>query len=287
MNDQAFKLRQMINKVNISNKGTNVITVTSGKGGVGKSTFVANFAIELSKKGFRVLIIDADFGLSNIDIIFGMNPPYNLHHVLTGEKTINEIIAKGPYNIGVISGGSGVYDLLRLETEQLKILITSLLKLENIADIIIFDTGAGISENILNLIKSSNETIIVITPEPTSLIDAYAMLKTISYVENSTRLRIVINKAESEKEAKETLKNFINVAKNYLRINLEELGYIMDDDNVIKSVKEQNPFVISYSSSDASRNIENIVDNYLEISSSTNDKAGVKRFLELLFKIGR
>jgi len=284
MNDQASRLRQLLNRVNISNKGTSVITVTSGKGGVGKSTFVANFAIELSKKGFKVLIIDADFGLSNIDIIFGMNPPFNLHHVITGQKTISEIIAKGPFNIGVISGGSGVYDLLRLESEQLKVLVSSLLKLENMADIIIFDTGAGISENILSLIKSSNETIIVITPEPTSLIDAYAMLKTVSLVDNSSRVRMVINKVESEKEAKETLHNFINVVKNYLKINIEELGFIMNDNNVIKSVKEQNPFVISYSASTASKNMENIVDTYLDISSNTNEKAGIKRFLELLFK---
>ena len=173
-------------------KGARIITVTSGKGGVGKSNFTVNFSIELAKRGKKVLIIDADFGLSNIDVILGITPEFNLSDVLKKDKRMYEVITEGPYGVKFISGGSGVLDLLSLDDDGLELFLNGMNDLEKDVDFIIFDTGAGINDNFLKLMQASDEVVLVTTPEPPAIVDAYALFKTLILLDKSARIRMLL-----------------------------------------------------------------------------------------------
>ncbi|NLX70518.1 MAG: MinD/ParA family protein, partial [Clostridiales bacterium] len=171
--DQAEKLRQIVQelklkKTSMEPKEARIIAVTSGKGGVGKTNFTLNCGIALKKIGYRVLIIDADFGLANIDVMLGITPKYNLFHVIDGKRKIQDVITEGPCGIKFISGGSGIWELINLSSHKLEEFMVMLEGLDNIADIILIDTGAGVSERILKMVLAANEVIIITTPEPTA-----------------------------------------------------------------------------------------------------------------------
>ncbi|MCX7714804.1 MAG: MinD/ParA family protein [Clostridia bacterium] len=291
MLDQAQMLRNYINgrrredKQDESGqkKGAKIISVTSGKGGVGKTNFTVNFAIELAKRGNKVLIIDADFGLSNIDVIMGIIPKYDLSYVLRREKHLAEIMNEGPFGVKFISGGSGVYDLLSLDREDIEYFLNELLYLDNIVDTIIFDTGAGINENNIQLIRSSNEVILVTTTEPTAIVDAYALAKTVFRNDTGAKIRLVINKADSAGEARRITDNFSSVTNSYLNAGIEELGYILEDANVSRAVKMQKPFVMSFPNTTASKNMANITTRFLNLSTE-NDRFGLKSFFQKMLK---
>ena len=270
MNDQASALRQIVHNIKQQRSrapetGARVVTVTSGKGGVGKTSFTVNFAIALSKKGLRVLILDADFGLSNVDVVMGVTPKYDLTWVINNDGEIKDVITEGPNGVRFISGGSGVFDLLNLSPSQISVFINKLFKMEDLADVIIFDTGAGISNNILRLIEASHEVIVVTTPEPTSIMDAYALLKSIGAGNKHARIRLVMNKAESVEDAEKSLATFSGVVSQYLKIQLETLGYVLNDPVVGKSVRLQSPFVVSNPRSAPSRNIDGIAWRFLDV----------------------
>ena len=182
--DQAENLRNQVraNTQQSSKKPqiARVITVTSGKGGVGKSSVSINLAIQLSRQGKKVIVFDADFGLANIEVMLGLRPEYNLADLMFRGKTLKDIITYGPENIGFISGGSGINELANMTKEQIYSLIQRLYELDNMADIIIVDTGAGISDAVLEFVAASEEVLLVATPEPTSITDAYALLKTLN-----------------------------------------------------------------------------------------------------------
>lgn len=279
----ALYKKEDVKKINKKpGNGTKIITVTSGKGGVGKTNFTVNFAIELSKKGNKVLIIDADFGLSNVDVILGTSPRYDLSHVINRQKGILDIISEGPSGIKYVSGGSGVHDLISLNKRDLIYFLNELQKLESIAAIIIFDSSAGINEKTIQLIKASDETILITTPEPTAIIDAYALVKTVFRYDKNIKIKLLVNKANSAMEANKIISNFTNVAKRYINAELENLGYILDDNCISKAVKMQKPFVISYPRSAASKSIMNIAAAYL--NESKNSTGGeLKSFFMKLF----
>ncbi len=294
MQDQAQLLKEYIKKRQQSEsepkeekvkkqKCAKILSVTSGKGGVGKSNFTVNFALELAKSGHKVLIIDADFGLSNVDVILGITPKYDLSHVIRREKHLIEVICDGPYGVEFISGGSGVYDLLALGSEEIDYVLNELLTLDDMVDTIIFDTGAGINENNIQLIGASNEVVLVTTPEPPAIVDAYALAKTLHGTNSTAKIRLVINRAESKDEATKIMGNFINVAENYLKINIEELGFITDDSAVVKSVKAQKPFVIGFPNSHAARDVENIAKKYMEVPISQNS-GGLRSFIQKILR---
>ena len=179
--DQAEKLRSLIKAQNKEKTGlARVITVTSGKGGVGKSSVAINLAMQFRKQGKSVIIFDADFGLANIEVMFGAIPKYNLADMIFRGKTFKDIIVNGPDDIGFISGGSGINGLGNMNREQVQYLVYKLKELETLADIIIIDTGAGISDTVLEFVASSGEVLLVTTPEPTSITDAYALLKALN-----------------------------------------------------------------------------------------------------------
>lgn len=282
MRDQADRLRQMVASARHRANGARVVTITSGKGGVGKSSFTLNFAISLSRRGYRVLIIDADFGLSNIDVMSAVNPKHDLSSVLKRQKRLREIIASGPDGVGIISGGSGVDELVRMNEYQLERIMGELLQLDDVADIILFDTGAGISPNILRLVRSSNEVILVTTPEPTAIMDAYALLKTVSQMDYGCRIRLIVNKTDTDQEARTTQQNLERASSSYLGMNIESLGSIPNDPMVIRAVKEQVPFVVAHPNGIAAQGMEAVVRKFLELPEPP-ERRGMKRFFDYFF----
>ena len=261
--DQAEKLRQIVQelklkKTSMEPKEDRIIAVTSGKGGVGKTNFILNCGIALKKIGYRVLIIDADFGLANIDVMLGITPKYNLFHVIDGKRKIQDVITEGPCGIKFISGGSGIWELINLSSHKLEEFMVMLEGLDNIADIILIDTGAGVSERILKMVLAANEVIIITTPEPTAITDAYALVKSAVSINRDVTFRLVINRAENQREANAVMDNFINVSNKFLDVKLQPLGYILYDDSVMKSTKQQKPFVIEYPKSQAAKQLNDI-----------------------------
>jgi len=267
--DQAAKLRELINSRRMyskqtttrkdnSIKDTRVICITSGKGGVGKTNFTINLGMELTKLNKKVVIIDADLGLANIDVILGTVPKYTLLDIIHNNKSIEDVIMNGPNGIKVISGGSGVLELVDMPLTSIQKLIEKFNSINNYADIILIDTGAGLSNSVLSFVLSAQEVIVITTPEPTSITDAYAMIKTINLKEKNKKIKVIINRVENISEGNIAFEKLYNASKRFLSIDLEKLGYVLDDNNVSKSVKKQRPFTIEYPNSIASKNIKNI-----------------------------
>lgn len=286
MTDQAFKLRELINvnnsdSVEEENEDARIIAISSGKGGVGKTSFTVNLAIALSNFNKKVSIIDADLGLANIDILMGLVPRYSLNHVLKLEKTLEEILIEGPNGIKIISGGSGVMDLVDLDQEELNALIDGLEYLNKDSDYILIDTGAGLNSSVLSFIQAAQEVVVVITSDPTSITDAYALIKNIKDLDIS--IKIVVNRIESNKEGIEVFQKINSATKKFLDFNLESIGYIYEDSNVKKSVKSQIPFMIKYPNSLASKGVELIAYNVNNNTSYSNNAKRFSRFIKKIF----
>lgn len=242
--DQAEQLR--IIKANMQSRPlARVITVTSGKGGVGKSNTAINLAIQFRKMGKRVIILDADFGLANIEIMFGAVPKHNLYDLIYQGKNIKDIITWGPMEVGFISGGSGIAGMANLSREYLTYIINNLAELDAIADIIIVDTGAGISDAVLEFLVASGEILLVTTPEPTSITDSYSLLKALyrhpRFKEEDTKVKMIANRVNKAAEG-ENLYNKLNVViTRYLKIPMTYLGYIPQDIQLSNAVMQQTP----------------------------------------------
>jgi flagellar biosynthesis protein FlhG len=287
MKDQAEGLRNLIQIQNDKGtKATRIITVTSGKGGVGKSNFTLNFALTLQSKGYKVLVFDADIGLANIDVLMGISSKYNLYHLLKKEKTIWEIIQKGYNDLDFIAGGSGFNDLLRLTDDELNYFAEQVMQLNGYVDFIIFDTGAGLSKETLKFILAAEEAFVVTTPEPTSITDAYAIIKMVNSMGHDVSFKLVINRVTDTKEGKHTADKISLVAKQFLDIQIPTLGFVDDDVAVSKAVKKQIPFTVAFPNSAASRSLQLLVDNYMNgyrvIDTPTS---GVKGFLNKMMKL--
>lgn len=283
MIDQAEQLRKRVSQQIQHSGSTRVIAVTSGKGGVGKTSFSVNLAIQLCKRGKRVVIIDADFGLANVEIMLGIRPRYNMADLIYHEMNVDDIITKGPLDIGFISGGSGVQDMVNLDKEQVKILIPKLVRLDSLADVIIIDTGAGISDSVLEFVLSSPEVIIVATPEPTSITDAYSLLKTVNrskdFMVEEKKIQIVSNRVGSKDEGKEIYNKLNIVSTKFLNIHLEYLGAIMQDPNASKAVIEQKPVSLAFPNSISTRCYQEIGNKLLEIDEVMDEpKEGIATF---------
>ncbi|MBR1744093.1 MAG: MinD/ParA family protein [Lachnospiraceae bacterium] len=255
--DQAEQLRNIIKEQNKKKHLARVITVTSGKGGVGKSNISVNLAIQLSRLNKRVVVLDADFGLANIEIMLGIRPEYNLADVMFRGKDLQSIITKGPEDIGFISGGSGLKELTNLDSDQVRSLVRTMYELDNIADVVIVDTGAGISKTVIDLVMSSAEVVLVATPEPTSITDAYALLKTLCRREefdvSKTKVYMVANRTHGYKEGKELYDKLNMVVQKFLKMNMYYIGHIPSDDKLFQAVMKQQPVSVSYPNASSSR----------------------------------
>jgi len=295
MKDQAERLREIISSIKNYNEdsnstgsltdkpGSRVIAITSGKGGVGKTNFTVNLGIVFSQMGLRVVIIDADLGLANVDVVMGKMSKYNLSDVINSNRDILEILEEGPNGIKFVSGGSGVQELVKLDKTQLVDLLMKLGKLDEVADIILIDTGAGLSENVISFVHAAREVILITTPEPTSITDAYALIKTITHKDKSKNIKVVVNKADNAAEAFNILDKLNVVTQKFLGVKLHKLGYILNDTSVVKAVKLQQPFVISFTRSEASKNMSDIAMTLMDNKEvSANSVSGFKTFINKL-----
>lgn len=291
--DQAEKLRAIIkqqNQINISN--ARIITVTSGKGGVGKSSISINLALQFRRQGKRVIIFDADFGLANIEVMFGVIPKYSLADLIFKGKELKEIITEGPEGVQFVSGGSGIAKLVNLDHEQIKRMVYKLSELESMADVIIIDTGAGISHSVLEFVAASPEVILVTTPEPTSITDSYALLKSLSmfpgYEPENGKVMIVANKVSSQAESKNIYDKLSAVVSRFLNINLEYLGAVPQDASITKAIMKQKPVTLAYPQAEASMAFVEIIETLENGETGVpHQKKGVSRFFGNVFSFHR
>lgn len=271
--DQAEQLRNIIKAGAYTQRPmARVITITSGKGGVGKSNTAINLAIQLKKRGKRVVILDADFGLANIEIMFGTIPKHNLCDLIYQGKNITEIITWGPDEIGFISGGSGIAGLSNLSREYLTYIIQNLAQLDAIADVIIVDTGAGIAEAVMEFLVASGEIIVVTTPEPTSITDSYSLLKALNRHprfsrENST-IKVIANRVSGESEADSLFNKLNTVVTRYLSLPIEYLGAIPYDKMLSTAVMQQMPVSLAHPNARSAKAYEEIADRLMNLEQS-------------------
>lgn len=247
--DQAEQLRNIIKASSHPQRPlARVITVTSGKGGVGKSNTSINLAIQFRKMEQKVIILDADFGLANIEIMFGTMPKHNLSDLIYQGKNMKEIITWGPMDVGFISGGSGITGLSNLTKDNIMSIIKNLAELDTIADTIIIDTGAGISDSVLEFLVASQEILLVTTPEPTSITDSYSLLKALSkhphFNKDETKIKMIANKVQKSNDGENLFNKLYSVVTRYLKIPMEYLGEIPEDGQLSKAVMQQKPVSI-------------------------------------------
>lgn len=299
MKDQAEKLRQIIENLKLKQaaiqqevppvpvkRNARVITITSGKGGVGKTNVTVNLAIALSQLGLRVTILDADFGLANIDVLFGIIPKNTLVDVIYGKKNIFEVLSDGPNNIKFISGGSGVEDLVKLDKQQVEKFVENISLLDKLSDIILIDTAAGLSDHVMSFVMAADEVLLITTPEPTSITDAYALVKMVANRDKEKKIQVIVNRAESEYEANDIMNKLSMVADRFLNLKLTPFGYIMQDENVMRAVKMQQPFSLSFPKSAATKSIAEISKKIARIGEEKidNGSTGIKGFIGRLLR---
>ncbi|ATF14157.1 MULTISPECIES: MinD/ParA family protein [Brevibacillus] len=282
MRDQAEQLRERMLQ-NKKTRPTRLVTVTSGKGGVGKSNFSLNFGLGLIEKGHKAVLFDLDLGLANLDVLMGITPKKHLFHLLEPDTTVWDIIEHGPGGLEFIAGGSGFTQIMQLDDHKLDRLFSHLDPLQGYADTIIFDTGAGFSKESMRFMLSSDEVILVTTPEPPAITDAYAVIKMLHARNPAVSIRLVINRASSEREGKMTADKLAMVSKRFLNLDIQSLGYVSDDPYVSKAVKMQRPFLLTYPQSQAARSIRNLVERYLDRPGTSDASvSGLNGFLAKL-----
>jgi flagellar biosynthesis protein FlhG len=276
MEDQAEKLREIMKR---KKEGTvpsksqsaktsvksadrpRVITVTSGKGGVGKTNLSVNMALAFARLGKKVIVMDADLGLANVNVMLNMIPKYNLYHVIKKQKTIREILVETEYGISIVAGASGFSQIANMGEEDRKDFISELDSLSN-ADIIIIDTSAGVSSNVLDFIAAADDAVIITTPEPTAITDAYGIIKIIAteYDALNMGLKLVVNRAKGAAQAKGVADRMINIAGQFLNLKVDYLGFIYDDVSVPHAVLRQKPFMVVDPKCKASICVQHIVE---------------------------
>ena len=276
MADQAENLRQMVQASGgvsgtIGRPLARVITVTSGKGDVGKSNTSINLAIQFRNLGKRVIILDADFGLANIEIMFGTVPNHNLSDLIYQGKNIKDIITWGPGDVGFISGGSGIAGLSNLSRDYLTYIIRNLAELDAIADVIIIDTGAGISEAVLEFLVASGEILLVTTPEPTSITDSYSLLKALNrhprFSRENTKIKVLTNRVGNDREGDLLFQKLNVVVTRYLGLTLEHIGSVPQDKMLSDAVMQQMPVSLAHPGAKSAVAYRNITETLMGLEN--------------------
>lgn len=240
-----------------------VLSVTSGKGGVGKTSLSVNLAVDFASKGRKVLVVDGDLSLANVDIMFGLKPAYSFQHLLSGEKGIQDIIVKGPANIHVLPAASGIHELADLGGEQQMLILSQLETLESRYDVVIIDTAAGIGSSVMNFAAATPYILVVVTPEPTSLADSYAVIKVLRQKFNARRFQLVVNNVGNEAGALRVYQTLTTIADSFIDVVIDYLGYIPRDENVSRSISQQKPFVELFPSSASTLAVKKIAEALL------------------------
>lgn len=297
MKDQAEKLRSMTQSIKKKIESdmfkginrTRIVVVTSGKGGVGKTNFALNLAISLADVGKKAILLDADMGMANVDIILGLVPKYNLFHVVRQEKELKEIIIPGPHGIQIIPGGSGIFQLANMGDYELKQVIYQLGKLEGQCDYMVIDTGAGIANNVLSFAVMADDIIVLTTPEPTSLTDAYGVIKTANTREARGKYHLVVNRAYSESQGIVVGQKLKSVCEKFLRVEVDVLGYVAEDRAVHSAVMKQEALVVHAPNSNAAQSIRRIATRLCNKNGDATAKEpiGIKGFFRSLTNLWR
>lgn len=287
--DQAARLRELAQigfkapDVNAElKKPYQIITVTGGKGGVGKSNIALNLALALQLEQVRTLIFDADMGMANCDLLLGITPTYHLLHLLRGVASINEIVVNGPSGLKILPGGSGIRELVNITTSELNNLMIGFHELENDIDYVVIDTAAGAHESVRHFINLADRVVLVTTPEPTAMLDAYSLMKILSLSDHKPKFEIVVNTAKTEQEAKSTANAMDSAARRHLGIPADLLGVVSYDLKVVECVRKRTPFVFEYPDCNASLEIKAIARKILGSAEKPKTKGLWQRFLENL-----
>lgn len=259
-----------------------VISVTSGKGGVGKSSVVANLAISLAARGERVLLLDGDFGLANLDIMLDLKPRGNIHDVLEGRFDPQDILAHAAPNVDILPSSSGVFEMTQLDDAKKTKLLDVMQSLENAYDVLLIDTGAGISEDVTWLNSSAGEIIVVATPEPTSIADAYALIKVLSQRHKVKSFRLLVNQVKSEAEAVRVYQQITNVSDRFLNVSIDYLGHVLWDELWTYAVRQRKPIVSAYPSSAAAKNFSALADTLFRPTERKVANGGNAQFFRAL-----
>lgn len=233
--------------------GAMVLAITSGKGGVGKTNIAANLAVSMAAENKRVVLMDADLGLGNLDVLMGIQSRYNLSHVISGQCSLEEITQIGPNGVEVLCGGSGIEALANLDTFRRQRLIESMQKLENRSDIILIDTGAGIHSSVISFCTAADHTLVITTPEPTAITDAYAMIKVLAAKNYTGRISLLVNMAQSLIEGKKVYRQIADVASRFLNVAVYEAGALCRDENLVQAVRRREPVVLAFPKTTISR----------------------------------
>jgi flagellar biosynthesis protein FlhG len=289
MADQAETLREIMRSklavppaanTNKENK-TRIIKITSGKGGVGKTNISTNLAIAYAQMGKKVILMDADLGLANVNVVLGIIPKYNLYHLIRNQKTMNDIIMDTNYGIRIVAGASGFAKIANLTEEERKNFVNELSELSS-ADIIIIDTSAGVSNNVLSFVEAADEALIITTPEPTAITDAYGIIKIIATEmdKQNLGLKLIVNRVKSVVEGRKVAKRMIEIANQFLNLKVDYLGYVYEDPAVQNAVLRQKPFIILEPKGKASICLRHIVSRLEKIDY--RDGSGIGNFLRKL-----
>jgi|CXWL01.1.fsa_nt_gi flagellar biosynthesis protein FlhG len=263
-----------------------VIAVASGKGGVGKTSLTANLAVTLARQGQRVCVLDADLGLANLDVVYGLAPRESLLHVLRGDRRLADVIVEGPAGVRVIPAASGIAELTALGASEQQILLDAVEELDGSVDVLLVDTAAGISSNVLYFAAAAAEVLVVITPEPTALTDAYALVKVLSTRHAVREFQVVVNMARGAADATGAFRRLARAAERFLGVRLEYQGYVPDDDAVGRAVRVQTPVVLGAPGTPASLAIASLADRLVRRPAAA-PTGGMQFFFRRLLEEGR
>jgi len=257
-------------------KNTRVISITSGKGGVGKSTFAVNMAIIMARMGKKVLVFDGDLGLANINVLLGIIPEHNIYEVMKGKKKLRDVILTTNYGIDILAGANGISQLANLTDSQRATFLEEFSQLDDY-DVMLIDTGAGISSNVIGLVTHADDIVIVTTPEPTAITDAYGMIKSIVAGHKEREIRLVVNRVSTAVEAKRVADRLISISDQFLKTRVENLGFIFEENLVQKSIRSQRPHVALHPASKSAACIHHVASRLLNIPVEDNQQ-GVNGF---------